>query len=208
VRLAIADPPYPPNLLADGHGRQTRADRWYADRPPGRKAHGNDYRAADHHPDAAAWNDPARHRALLLELGEAFDGWAIATSWDGPHTVYAPLPVGCRVLIWHRPRALPTGHRIQSNYETVIVYPPTDRRSSRGARTTPDVLTCTVPAKGFAGAKPVEWVRWVLAAMGYDPATDTVHDLFPGSGAVSRVIDAWQPALELEAPRATATPIF
>jgi hypothetical protein len=197
VRLAIADPPYPPNLLAGGHGIQTRASRWYATRPPGRAPFGADYQPADHHPDAAAWDDPERHRALLLEL-EGFDGWALASSWDGPHTVYAPLPIGCRVLIWHKPRALPTGHRIQSRYETVIVYPPLDRRRAVGAVTVPDVLTCSPPSGGFAGAKPARWSRWVLEALGYDPDTDTVTDLFAGSGAVGRVVDNWQARLELD----------
>jgi hypothetical protein len=35
------------------------------------------------------------------------------------------------------------------------------------------------------GAKPRAWTRWVLDMLGYDPESDTVDDLFPGSGAVS-----------------------
>ena len=31
--------------------------------------------------------------------------------------------------------------------------------------------------------------------LGYDPETDTVTDLFPGSGAVQRAIDAYTPGL-------------
>lgn len=46
-------------------------------------------------------------------------------------------------------------------------------------------LTEPVPATGFVGAKPARWTRWVLDALGYDPAEDTVADLFPGSGAVT-----------------------
>ena len=37
----------------------------------------------------------------------------------------------------------------------------------------------------FAGAKPRQWTRWVLDMLGYDPETDTVDDLFHGSGAIS-----------------------
>jgi hypothetical protein len=49
----------------------------------------------------------------------------------------------------------------------------------------PDVLTASTPRRGFIGAKPDEWTRWVLEAMTYDPAKDTVDDIFPGSGAVT-----------------------
>jgi hypothetical protein len=50
-----------------------------------------------------------------------------------------------------------------------------------------DVLTAN-PAGGFVGAKPPAWTHWVLDALGYDAAADTVADLFPGSGGVARAI--------------------
>lgn len=180
MRLAIADPPYPPSMLA--LSLEMRASRWYSGGPTRARR----TPAADAHPEARVWDDPARHRQLMNELLDAFDGWAIATSWDAPAAVYAPLPVGARILVWHRPNSIPTGNRIQSRYETVIVWTPETRRSSVGAVTVPDVLICPAPAKGFAGAKPAAWTRWVLDALGYDPDTDTVVDLFPGSGAVTR----------------------
>jgi hypothetical protein len=42
--------------------------------------------------------------------------------------------------------------------------------------------------RGFAGAKPRAWTRWVLDMLGYDPDEDTVDDLFHGSGAVAAEI--------------------
>jgi hypothetical protein len=182
ARLVIADPPYPPNMLAVGHGLQTRADRWY-----GGNDHrtGADYRTADVHPDAAEWNDPARHRALLAELVETADGWAIATTLDAAAAVYPPLPVGTRIMVWHKTRALPTGHRIASTCEAVLTWPAAGRRSSRGVHQVPDYLTAAPPGRGFAGAKPFAWTRWVLDALGYDPDVDELVDLFPGSGAIA-----------------------
>lgn len=38
---------------------------------------------------------------------------------------------------------------------------------------------------GFPGAKPAAWTRWVLDALGYDPETDELVDLFPGSGSIT-----------------------
>lgn len=180
MRLAIADPPYPPQVGSGG--RKNRASRWYGDGQRSTKD-----RPADNHPEAALWDDPATHRALLERLATDYDGWAIATTPDGL-AAYSPLPVGCKIMAWHKPNATPGAHRIGSYWEAVIVYPPAGRRSSRsGNGQLKDVLTCTA-TRGFIGAKPPEWTRWVLAALSYDPATDTVDDLFPGSGAVGRAL--------------------
>ena len=177
MRLAIADPPYPP-FIGSG-GRKNRASRWY-----GTGQRGKSDRPADFHPDAARWDDPAEHRALLERLHAGFDGFAIATSPDGL-AAYGELPVGTRIMAWIKPNAQPGSHRLRSMWEPVILYPPKGRRSNRGGvGMTPDVLTANAP-RGFIGAKPAAWTRWVLAAMTYDPATDELVDLFPGSGAVA-----------------------
>ena len=125
-----------------------------------------------------------RHRELLDHLVAEFDGWAIATSPDGI-AAYGTLPVGCRIMAWVKPNAIPGAHRLRSMWEPVLLYPPEGRRSNRGgAGAVPDVLTCPAPRVGFHGAKPPEWTRWVLAALSHDPG-DEVVDLFPGSGSVA-----------------------
>jgi hypothetical protein len=188
MRLAIADPPYPPQWAerydtADGSARLTqrsRARRYYGDGPRCAATE----TPADFHPDAGEWDHPARHRALLEQLRDEYDGWAIATTMDGLDH-YRPLPVPARTLVWHRPNALPTpNQRVQATLEAVILYAPRERR---GAATfpVPDLLVAPVEKAGFAGAKPARWTRWVLDGLGYDPDTDTLDDLFPGSGAVA-----------------------
>jgi hypothetical protein len=69
-----------------------------------------------------------------------------------------------------------------------MVHIPETRRGRKSGLIIPDVLRCGVQGVGFAGAKPHRWTRWVLDVLGYDPETDTVDDLFPGSGAVSAAI--------------------
>lgn len=180
VRLAIADPPYPP-FVGSG-GPKSRASRWYGtgqrsrtDVPP------------DIHPNAAEWDDPARHRRLLADLMATYDGWAVATSPDGL-AAYGELPIGVRLMAWIKPNAQPGAHRLRSTWEPVILYPPIGRRSNRGGvGSIPDTLSSSVRG-GFRGAKPPEWTAWVLRALSYDPSTDTVDDLFPGSGAVTLAI--------------------
>lgn len=195
MKLAIADPPYPPQYserydTADGSPRlvtRSRARRWYGDGP--RDRGGN--RPADFHPAAGEWDDPARHRQLLEQLLDEYDGWAIATTPDGLDH-YRPLPVPARILVWHKLRPLPTAHRVATTWEPVILFPPRGRRARPAGQQlrvygdqVPDVLACAPPGAGFAGAKPARWTRWVLDALGYESDQDTVDDLFPGSGAVA-----------------------
>lgn len=191
MRLAIADPPYPP-LVGSG-GRKNRASRWYGTGQRSAKD-----RPADLHPDAEEWDDPARHRLLLETLMAEFDGWAIATTPDGL-AAYGPLPVGTRIMAWIKPNASPGSHRLRSVWEPVILYPAIGRRSNRGGvGAIPDALTANAPRLGFPGAKPPEWTRWVLEALCYDPSTDQIVDLFPGSGSVSAALDGLLPSLEVE----------
>jgi hypothetical protein len=196
VKLAIADPPYPPFIGVGG--RKNRASRWYG---TGQRSVKD--RPAEQHPDAADWDDPARHRALLEELAATFDGWAIATSVDGL-TAYGALPLGTRIMAWVKPNAIPGSHRIRSMWEPVIVFPAQGRRSNRmGRGATPDVWTGSAPS-GFVGQKPVGWTHWVLDALTYDPSTDHVTDVFSGSGAVSDAVSTYVPGFSARSLRPAA----
>jgi len=187
VKLAIADPPYPP-FVGSG-GRKNRASRWYGTGQRSLKD-----RPADQHPEAAAWDDPARHRALLCELMDTFDGWAIATSPDGI-AAYGGLPAGARIMCWIKPNAIPGSHRLRSSWEPVLLYPPQGRRSNRTPRgMMSDVHTAPYP-RGFIGQKPESWTHWILDAFLYDPDQDHVVDMFEGSGAVGRAVALWRPSV-------------
>lgn len=178
MRLAIADPPYP--AFKGSGGVKNRASRWY-----GTGQRSTTDRASDWHPDAHLWDQDETHRALLERLLSEYDGWAIATSPDGLRA-YGSLPSAARLMAWVKPNGQPGAHRLRSCWEPVIVFPPEGRRSNRGGRgQVPDVLTCPAPRVGFNGAKPVEWTRWVLDALCFDPTTDVLEDLFPGSGLVA-----------------------
>ncbi len=196
MKLAIADPPYPPLFrerfdLAGGGSRVTmrsRARRWYGDGPRS----STDSPRADFHADAGKWDDLAEHRKLLLHLVENYDGWAIATTPDGLGA-YHPLPLNAQIMAWHKPRAMRGGGRLIERWEAVIVYVPEERQTRAGTGVS-NVLTANAPAarggaRSFVGSKPPEWTRWVLEALGYDPAVDTLDDLFPGSGRVSAAAD-------------------
>lgn len=185
MKLAIADPPYPPIRAAHPRNDSSRAQRWYDD---SYRKSGDALVSSDHHASAAEWDSPERHQELMAQMESEFDGWVIATSHDGI-PVYGVLPRCARVAVWHRPNGGAGAARIRNCWEPVIVRPPTSRLSSRlmGGQV-PDLLTCPAPRVGFAGAKPQQWTRWVLDMLGYNADEDTVTDMFPGSGMVTAAI--------------------
>lgn len=186
VRLAIADPPY----LGRGarHYGVGAARRESFSGPAGTSR-----RWAHHtteHKDAAMWDDPATHRALLDRLDAEYDGWAVALWPDSLHVYAAHVPTA-HVAAWFNTTAVPGGARILTSWEPVIVRPPASRRRRRGPGSmVRDVLVA--PSGGgerrHVGGKPRAWTAWVLDMLGYCPTHDTVDDLFHGSGAVTAAL--------------------
>lgn len=191
MKLAIADPPY-----------LGKAVMWYGEQSTaplnvgGTIGLGRDKGQAfkpDQHPDAAVWDDPARHRALVAELVDEFDGWVIALLPDNLYDYLTWVPRDTRIAVWHDPITMPTGAHPRRRWEAVLVSRcPGRRRVLDVPIAVGDVLTCQHPKNGFgngestfAGRKPRQWVEWVLAMLGYCPTHDTVDDLFHGSGAVA-----------------------
>jgi len=175
VKFAYADPPYP-----------GQAKRWYGK-----------------HPDFAGEVD---HAELIGRLCRDYpDGWALSTGMVMLQQVLAVCPDDVGIAIWHNTSSRPAGCRPWRWFyvwEAVII---------RGGRTAPGVknlLSAPGPSgfmarnlgmENFPGAKPPRFSRWVLSLLGATP-DDTLDDLFPGSGAVTREFDAYraQPTLQLE----------
>ena len=184
MKLAIADPPY-----------LGRADRWYGDgRGGGRtRADGNyrrNGRKPDHHPQAAEWDQPERHQQLVAGLERNFDGWAIAGAADSLGVLLEVAPRTARVAVWAKRNAIPGGARVLNRWEPVLVRIPDARKSRSTGMPVADVLVgATFTRQGFLGSKPPEWTRWVLSMLGYDPTTDSLDDIFTGSGAVLAAAD-------------------
>ena len=188
MRLCIADPPY-----------LGRAAIWYGEsmaksqigKNRGGTAKITGPRPADYHPDAHLWDNPATHQDLVNRLITEYDGWAIAMAHDNLRDYLPMIPrsVPIRIGIWTRPQQMPSGARVLNVYEPVVVRIPEGRRASKGCTVFPrDSVTISRLNNGFPGAKPPAWTRWVLDMLGYDPETDTVDDLFKGSGSVAAEI--------------------
>lgn len=165
--------------VAGGHPRRLA----YADPPYPGKAHL--YRA---HPDYAGEVD---HGALIRRLS-TYDGWALSTSAAALPAVLALCPAGVRVAAWHRgERPAPSWHPLNA-WEPVIYragrpVDPTHDRARRIDSLVHGVSPMTTLPGRVIGAKPAAFCRWVFDLLGAAPG-DTLDDLFPGSGAVTR---AW-----------------
>lgn len=161
LRLAYADPPYPGN-----------ARRYYGS-----------------HPDFAGEVD---HDALIATLA-TYDGWALSTSARALPDVLARCVAGghaVRVAAWVRGARIHATAPLVNAWEPVIYLP---ARRRRVAEDLTDVFEgtprrrATLPG-ALVGMKPPEFARWVFQLLGATSG-DTLDDLFPGSGMVTR---AWR----------------
>ena len=119
----------------------------------------------------------------------------------------ALCPPGVRVAAWHRGER-PTASRWPLHAWEPVIYAG-GRQLSRDAGDTrrTDSIVCgaapvtTLPGR-VIGAKPAAVSRWIFDLLGAAPG-DTLDDLFPGSGAVTR---AWAAFTGHAAPSHPAGP--
>lgn len=166
MRLAYADPPYP-----------GQAARLYGG-----------------HPDYAGEVDHADLIARLME----YDGWALSTGAKMLPAVLRLCPTDVRVLAWVKTDAPPFNVTPQFTWEPVILrggrkYQPGDPKTVRDSLVAPSsgAMGAGVHRDGpghLIGRKPPRFCRWIFACLGAH-TDDSLDDLFPGSGAVTR---AWK----------------
>ena len=161
----------------------------YADPPyPGQSAkHYGD------HPDFAGEVD---HRKLLVDLHVGYDGWLLHTSSTALSDVLCAASeedvTGFRVMAWVKPFAA-----FKRNVPVAYAWEPVLVKSCRKPvvskrLTLRDWISEPITMKrGLSGAKPEAVCRWAFEVLGMEP-TDTLVDLFPGTGAVTAAWEAWR----------------
>lgn len=164
MKFAYADPPYP-----------GQAQRHYAD-------------------EAAADGRTARevnHALLIRHLCDEYpDGWALSTSSPALQFVLSLCPDDVRVGAWVKPFAV-----FRPNVNPAYAWEPVIFRGGRQPRsrdepTVRDWVSANITMqRGVPGAKPTGFCLWLLGLMGAEFG-DEMHDIFPGSGAVGRIIAA------------------
>lgn|GEM_PF-5895921 len=135
------------------------------------------------------------HRELVARLVEEFpDGWALSTSAAALQSVLALCPAGVRVCPWIRGARPGKSRKVKAAWKPLILF--------GGRPPAPTVEVVDVLLWGGAGApgrqhshpgalvgmKPAPFAEWLFRLLGARMG-DTLVDLFPGSGAITR---AWQ----------------
>lgn len=162
-RLAYADPPYP------GCAHLYRE-----------------------HPDYAGEVD---HAALVKRLATEFDGFVLHTSSVALGRVL-PLVMEAaptaRLMAWVKPfAAFKRNVSVAYAWEPVIVKA-CRKPVVRHRVVMRDWIAESITLKrGLTGAKPEKVCMWAFEMLGAEP-TDTLDDLFPGTGAVARAWEAWR----------------
>lgn len=142
------------------------------------------------HPDAADYDSLDAHQALIGQLGE-FDGWALSLSSPSLKHILPLCPDEARVAAWVKPFA-----SFKKGVNPAYAWEPVIFQSARGAADRPlpvegggltsirDYVSCPIALRrGFPGAKPEAFCRWIFGLIGAEP-DDEFIDMFPGSGAV------------------------
>jgi hypothetical protein len=168
VKLAYADPPYP----------------------------GQSFRHYRNHPDYAGEVD---HVELFQRLDREYDGWLLHTSSTALESLLhmtAHYGIGpFRVMAWTK-----TFAAFKRNVSVAYAWEPVLVKAARkpevtGRMVMRDWISEPITLRrGLTGAKPERVCHWGFEMLGAQP-DDEIHDLYPGSGAVSRAWDTWRQQL-------------
>jgi hypothetical protein len=168
VRVAYGDPPYP------------GCAELYRD-----------------HPDYAGEVD---HVELLRRMDADYDGWLLHTSAPAlPMVLHICEEHGLgpyRVMAWVKPfAAFKRNVSVAYAWEPVLVKPARKPKVTAGETfrdfvEAPAVRESITMKRGLTGAKPERVCMWAFAVLGLT-REDELHDLFPGTGAVTSAWEKW-----------------
>ena len=140
-----------------------------------------------HHNEAAQWDDPEKHIALVKMLTDDYpDGWALSCNPRDLRMYLEAAPSDVRVAAWCK-----TWHQIrpttvQYAWEPVIWRG--GRKDNKRAPMVRDWLRANATReRGLPGVKPESFNRWILDLLNFQQG-DTLDDLFPGKFGMSRAI--------------------
>lgn len=144
------------------------------------------------HPDYAGEVD---HAQLLDRLESEFDGWVLhAAATPTSMSVLAPLVAaipGARWMSWVKGfAAFKKNVSVAYAWEPVIVKAARKPVVSKRLVMRDWIQESITLRKGLTGAKPEAVCHWAFEMVGARPEDD-LHDLFPGTGAVTAAWRTW-----------------
>lgn len=137
-------------------------------------------------------SEEVNHQKLINRLVKEYpDGWALSCSSPSLHKIIPMLNSSCRIMAWVKPFCSfkPFVNPAYA-WEPVIVYG--GRKRGRQKQTVRDFISCNITLKkGLSGAKPKDFCYWLFEILGMEKE-DTLDDLFPGTGIVTRALKEWK----------------
>lgn len=142
------------------------------------------------HAAAADYDQPDTHKALIDRLCAEYDGWAMSLHSPSLKTILPMCPDDTRVMAWVKPFcSFKPGVGVAYAWEPVLFWG--GRKRTREQMTVRDWCAVNITLqKGLTGAKPLDFVWWILDALNVQPG-DEFDDIFPGSGAVTAAYQEW-----------------
>lgn len=146
--------------------------------------------ARKHYKGHADFGGEVDHLDLLRQLSE-FDGWALSASAPSLQELLPMCPKGVRVMPWVKPFCA-----FKKNVNPAYAWEPVivklgRRRTAKQVTVRDWVAECITLQKGLSGAKPIGFCYWLFDVLNIQPE-DSLQDLFPGTGVVSRALELWR----------------
>lgn len=148
-----------------------------------------------HEEPYGCWDDVETHRTLIESLAE-YDSWAMSATSNSLRSILPLCPEEVRIACWFKPLVFfKPGQNPCYSWEPVIFRTPNRKcrktPTKRDAVLTNEVCVANVTfGKGLVGAKPPDFCYWLFELLGMKP-NDEFHDLFPGTGGVTRAWEKW-----------------
>lgn len=139
------------------------------------------------------------HAALIARLEADYDGWALSTGTPQLPAILALCPPTVRIGAWVKPfSAGKPGVILNYAWEPIIFKPVRKPRQLMvdWVSASAAIGTHREGVSAVKGQKPQAFCFWLYSALGLR-RQDTLVDLYPGSGAVTRNWELWRRQLLL-----------
>ncbi len=139
------------------------------------------------------------HADLIARLNTEYDGWILhaAATTQSIRTIGPLIGDNVRWCSWVKPFAA-----FKRNMPIAYAWEPVLIKAARKPVVKPgmvyrDWISEPITMKrGLTGAKPERVCHWAFELAGAE-RDDELHDLFPGTGAVTRAWDSWRKQISL-----------
>jgi hypothetical protein len=148
--------------------------------------------ARRHYRKEPEYDGEVDHAELIQQLGQ-YDGWALHCSSPSLQFILPLCPEDVRICAWVKPfAAFKKNIPVAYAWEPIIIASIRKQQVGRLVRPLRDYVSCPITMKkGLTGVKP-EAVCWHVFEWLGCLRNDSLFDLFPGTGAITKHWEEWR----------------